>query len=87
MADAYHRAVYRNARHAVLEAAGWRCQMTPGCTNPATTVDHVIPLALGGTNAPENLRASCRGCNSRGGAALTNEIKRARRVGRRSRAW
>jgi 5-methylcytosine-specific restriction endonuclease McrA len=86
MGDAYHRANYRNMRGVVLEAAGYRCQW-PGCNNPATTVDHVIPLSAGGSNDPHNLRASCGGCNSRGGAAITNELRRARRIGRRSRRW
>jgi 5-methylcytosine-specific restriction endonuclease McrA len=87
MADAYHRASYRNVRPLVLEAAGYRCQMTPGCLNPATTVDHVIPLSAGGTNHPSNLRAACRGCNSRGGMKIVNELGRARRLGARSRTW
>jgi 5-methylcytosine-specific restriction endonuclease McrA len=86
MPDAYHRAAYQHARLLVLETAGWRCQW-PGCHNPATTVDHIQPLAHGGSNDPANLRASCRTCNSRGGAAITTQIRRAKRVGRRSRQW
>lgn len=27
------------------------------------TVDHIIPLALGGTNERENLIGACKGCN------------------------
>ena len=29
----------------------------------ATTVDHIIPVAKGGTDDPENLVAACRRCN------------------------
>jgi 5-methylcytosine-specific restriction endonuclease McrA len=86
MADAYHRASYQRLRPVVLEEAGYLCQW-PGCHNRATTVDHVIPLVEGGTNARWNLRASCVGCNSRGGAALAAQQRRARRLGRRSRRW
>ena len=86
MGDAYHQAAYQRMRRAVLEAAGWRCQW-PGCHRPASTVDHVTPLAYGGSNDPANLRASCATCNSRGGVAITNALRDARRVGRRSRRW
>ena len=86
MSDARHRKSYTGQRLAVLDAAGWRCQW-PGCTNPATTVDHVIPLAYGGTNDRANLRASCHACNSRGGAAIATEVRRRRLIGRRSRDW
>ena len=83
--DAYHQQAYRGQRAAVLEAAGWLCQVRlPGCTVRATTVDHVMPLAYGGTNDRWNLRASCAACNSRGGVAITNERKRLRLIGRRS---
>lgn len=43
---------------------GGRCWM---CGDPATTVDHVIPLFRGGTNWPANLRPACKACNSRKG--------------------
>ena len=33
------------------------------CTNPADTLDHVIPRVLGGITAAENLVPACRRCN------------------------
>jgi len=41
---------------------GGRCWM---CWGIATTMDHVVPLAHGGSNWPANLRPACRSCNSR----------------------
>lgn len=43
-----------------------RCWM---CGRPyANTIDHVIPLARGGSHWPSNLRPACKSCNSRKGA-------------------
>jgi 5-methylcytosine-specific restriction protein A len=57
----------------VLDRDLWLCQIKgPTCTRHATEVDHVIARADGGGDEPTNLRASCRACNSRGGAAMTN---------------
>lgn len=82
----YDSAEYHANRLIALARANYRCEW-PGCTNPASTADHIIPLALGGSHDLTNLRASCQACNSRGGAALSNEARRARRLGRRSRKW
>jgi 5-methylcytosine-specific restriction endonuclease McrA len=72
----------------VLEAAGYRCQIrAPGCTNLATTVDHITPLAMGGTHALRNMRAACLHCNSTGGGHITQAKRRGRVVGRTSRRW
>lgn len=38
------------------------------CGDPATTVDHVIPQAKGGTDDLENLRPACLPCNTSKGA-------------------
>ncbi|MFD4626481.1 HNH endonuclease [Streptomyces sp. NPDC058475] len=37
------------------------------------TVDHIIPLAKGGTHHRENLRVLCRSCNSRRGSRPDNQ--------------
>lgn len=48
----------------VLKRDGLRCQY---CGKPLTeeeaTVDHVIPLAAGGTNGSSNLVVACEECN------------------------
>lgn len=38
---------------------------TPGCDQPSTEVDHLTPLAQGGTNADNNLQGLCKPCHSR----------------------
>lgn len=56
----------------------------PRCTVIATTVDHIIPKRLGGTDHPSNLRAACAPCNYRGGARITNAQRRLRTAPRRA---
>lgn len=59
--------------------------LCPGWQRPAhpsddLTVDHIIPKALGGTDARENLQVLCRPCNSAKAAALAeDEPRRTRR--------
>jgi 5-methylcytosine-specific restriction endonuclease McrA len=50
---------------------GGRCYL---CGEPATTIDHVIPLARGGSNWPANLRPCCRSCNATKGRRLLAEL-------------
>jgi 5-methylcytosine-specific restriction endonuclease McrA len=43
----------------------------PGCTRISTTVDHIIPLTLGGHRTDRgNLQAACAHCNYSKGARL-----------------
>lgn len=52
---------------AILAAQGGKCAY---CRTKPTRpeVDHVVPLALGGTNDKANLQIVCRTCNARKGA-------------------
>jgi 5-methylcytosine-specific restriction endonuclease McrA len=60
--------------------------MVDGCGTPATTVDHVVPLALGGAMYdPDNLRAACAAHNASAGASLPRVP--ARDLGSPSRRW
>ncbi len=54
-------------RSRVLVLDGQRCQIRFDdiCIGHATEVDHVIPAAQGGTDAPANLQAACRPCHAR----------------------
>ncbi len=39
--------------------------MMPGCTGVATTADHIIGKARGGSDNTYNLQASCKNCNEK----------------------
>lgn len=51
-------------RRALIAARPWceECQATTDLT-----VDHILPVAKGGTHARHNLRVLCRACNSQKG--------------------
>lgn len=64
------KALSKRLRFAILNRDGFRCQYCGAAApNVPLVVDHVNPVALGGGNHPENLRAACFVCNS-GKAAL-----------------
>lgn len=58
-------------RAKIYERDGWRCQICRrkvkrGATLPhpkAPTLDHIIPLAQGGTHEPVNCQLACYRCN------------------------
>lgn len=66
--QAYTDADYRAARR------GARLGHYGPCVDCHTwddlTLDHVLPLILGGHNHPSNWVVRCRGCNSRKGASV-----------------
>ena len=57
---------WRTLRKQVLERDGYICRIgAPGCTLAANQVDHIVPVAKGGSWwSPENLRAACPRCNN-----------------------
>jgi 5-methylcytosine-specific restriction endonuclease McrA len=61
---------WRALRSAILDRDGWQCWMC-GCVldKSNATVDHLVPLVVDREQRlnPMNLRACCRGCNSRKG--------------------
>ena len=58
-------AVSKSLRFAVLARDGYTCRYC-GAKPPDVElhVDHVVPVALGGGDVPENLVAACEPCNS-----------------------
>lgn len=66
---------WRKFRALILERDGYRCQVPKGgapCGAHATHVDHIRPLADGGSKwDPANARAACAPCNLSRGTAGT----------------
>lgn len=70
--------VYRNR---IFERDGWRCQLCrrkvakrEAVPHPrAPTLDHIIPLAAGGTHEPSNVQLACFQCNSIKGHRVAND--------------
>lgn len=68
----------------VLAVKGEACTLRyPGiCTGRATTADHTLPVALGGTDALTNLEPACGPCNRHKGKRVTETD-----ASRASRRW
>ncbi len=82
----YHkRRALKNGMGGKFTAADWRALVasSPRCyyckrrwtkeTGPPTH-DHIIPLARGGPNSPENSVCACKSCNSTKGARRVNPV-------------
>lgn len=65
-------AVSKRTRFEVLRRDNFTCRYCRG-TEGQLTVDHVTPVALGGTDDPSNLVAACRDCNSGKASTGPNE--------------
>jgi 5-methylcytosine-specific restriction protein A len=55
---------WQRMRQAVLGRDGYRC-VACGATGVRFEVDHIVPLAAGGSNEPANLRTLCILCQRR----------------------
>lgn len=63
----------------LFERDGWMCHLCEQeiqphrrCPDPqAATMDHIVPLSLGGTHTWDNVKASHALCNFRKGASLS----------------
>ena len=70
---AFKRSQWVYTRTRLAEAQNWKCcfcgsRMTEvRGKNNSVTVEHVVPVTLGGTDDIENLTASCNACNSNRG--------------------
>jgi 5-methylcytosine-specific restriction endonuclease McrA len=47
------------------DAQGWKCHWCKTPTRRCYHVDHIVPLAKGGSNWPSNLAIACPACNQR----------------------
>lgn len=58
-------AISKRVRFEVLRRDGHTCRYCgAGAPDVTLVVDHVVPVALGGSDDPSNLRAACKDCNS-----------------------
>lgn len=66
-------AVSKRLRFEILRRDGHRCRYCgAGALAAPLTVDHITPLALGGTDDPDNLATACEPCNSGKTSTLPN---------------
>lgn len=70
---AVRRSIPAGVRFAVFHAAGFRCVYCGRSVKEdgiTLVIDHIKPVAKGGTNDRSNLASSCRECNAGKGAML-----------------
>lgn len=67
---------------AIYERDGWRCQLcgdkvetwVNGKINPkGATLDHIVPMARGGSHTEDNVQCACWACNVAKGAGSAND--------------
>lgn len=63
----------------LLASQRWRCVYCKGSIRDSHEVDHIVPLALGGSNDKTNLQMLCGTCNRQKGA--DHPVDFAQRVG------
>jgi 5-methylcytosine-specific restriction endonuclease McrA len=63
---------WRKLRAKVFATKGRACWW---CGRTATTVDHVLPVVLGGGHGLDNLVPACSRCNYGRGASLGNRMR------------
>lgn len=71
----HRRGLSPKTRFAIFERDGFACQYC-GRTAPTVVlaVDHVVPVAEGGSDAPTNLTTACKECNAgKGAKVLTSQ--------------
>lgn len=71
------RSISSSMRLRVYKHDGYQCVVCK--SNEDLVVDHIVPLAKGGTNARENLQTMCSPCNSSKGVKSMDEWLASRR--------
>lgn len=80
-------AISKRTRFEVLKRDNHTCRYCGATTPDATlTVDHVMPVALGGSDDPSNLVAACRDCNY-GKASTSPDAALVAQVGEDDMRW
>lgn len=64
--------VSKRARFEVLRRDNYTCRYCRSTENPLT-IDHVVPVTLGGRDDPSNLVTACRDCNAGKSSATPNQ--------------
>jgi len=77
--------VSKRTRYEVLKRDNHTCRYCHAADSPLT-VDHVTPVALGGTDFPDNLVAACQDCNY-GKASTSPDAAVVADVEQRSLRW
>lgn len=57
------KAISRRLRYEILRRDNYTCRFCRATDQPLT-IDHLVPVALGGTDDPSNLVAACKDCNA-----------------------
>lgn len=80
-------AVSKRTRYEVLRRDNHTCRYCGGTApDVVLTVDHVTPVALGGTDDPSNLVAACKDCNA-GKSSTTPDSDLVAQVGEDDMRW
>lgn len=74
MSDPFYRSAKWRALRAQVLRAHPVCTV-PGCGRLANAVDHIVPRARGGRDAPSNLRAMCTSCHNRRTARGNGDVR------------
>lgn len=65
----------KEVRELLYHEAGGRCRLCGREITVSTmTIDHIIPLVMGGTNSIDNLQCVCEVCNRIKGSTLPDEF-------------